>query len=108
MAKGTVFKFGMLALDILEGRNIGLDGVVAQQDNYTKSGFKLAYSNIRYEGYGGGIPPENADIVKLSALPFETIDSYDQPFFPANRSHFIKCWINQPDSHALEFRGHLT
>src|SRR5262245_53286325 len=29
------------------GRTIGLDGVVAQQDNYKKSGFKLAYANIR-------------------------------------------------------------
>jgi hypothetical protein len=57
---------------------------VTQQDNYKKSGFKLAYSNIRYEGHGGGTPPENAEIVKLSTLPFGTIDSYDQPFFPAN------------------------
>src|SRR5262249_27238723 len=31
----------------LGARNIGLDGVVAQQDNYRKSGFALAYRNIR-------------------------------------------------------------
>src|SRR5262245_8476420 len=31
-------------------RVIGLDGVVAQQRNYTKSGFKLAYANVRYGG----------------------------------------------------------
>ena len=34
-------------------RNIGLDGVVAQQDNYRKSGFKLAYRNIRFAGHAG-------------------------------------------------------
>ena len=31
-------------------RTIGLDGVVAQQDNYRKSGFALAYRNVRYGG----------------------------------------------------------
>jgi len=99
--KGYGIQIWKAGLKYLEGRNIGLDGVVAQQDNYKKSGFKLAYSNLRYEGHGGGNPPENEQIVKLSSLPFETIDSYGQPFFPANRSHFIKGWINQPDSHAL-------
>lgn len=28
-------------------RIVGLDGVVAQQDNYRKSGFSFAYANIR-------------------------------------------------------------
>jgi predicted GNAT family N-acyltransferase len=28
-------------------RVIGLDGVVAQQQNYRKSGFELAYANVR-------------------------------------------------------------
>jgi GNAT superfamily N-acetyltransferase len=31
-------------------RTVGLDGVVAQQENYRKSGFRLAYPNIRYGG----------------------------------------------------------
>src|ERR1044072_3671035 len=31
-------------------RVIGLDGVVAQQQNYRRSGFQLAYANIRYGG----------------------------------------------------------
>src|SRR5204862_390885 len=31
-------------------RVIGLDGVVAQQGNYRKSGFAYAYANIRYGG----------------------------------------------------------
>ena len=31
-------------------RVIGLDGVVAQQQNYQKSGFRLAYANVRYGG----------------------------------------------------------
>src|SRR6476660_3071341 len=31
-------------------RVIGLDGVVAQQQNYRLSGFALAYANVRYGG----------------------------------------------------------
>jgi ribosomal protein S18 acetylase RimI-like enzyme len=89
------------ALKYLEGRNIGLDGVVAQQDNYKKSGFTLAYRNIRYEGIGACPPPHGSEIVKLTTFPLETIISYDQPFFPDNRSNFIKSWINQPGCHSL-------
>ena len=99
--RGYGIQIWSAALKHLEGRNIGLDGVVAQQDNYKKSGFKLAYRNIRYEGISGGKPPCNAEIIKLSALPFETIESYDRPFFPEDRSPFIKSWINQPDCTAL-------
>ncbi len=42
-------------LAYLAGRNIGLDGVVAQQDNYRKSGFTFAYRNIRYRGTATGV-----------------------------------------------------
>ncbi len=99
--KGYGIQIWNAGLKYLKGRNIGLDGVVGQQANYKKSGFKLAYRNIRYEGVGGSNPPENAEIVKLYTLPFETIDSYDRPFFPANRSRFIKSWINQTGADAL-------
>lgn len=85
----------------LSGLNIGLDGVVDQQENYKKSGFKLAYRNIRYEGTGGGTVPDHPDIVELSSIPFDTLNSYDQPFFPADRAEFSKAWIGQSDSHAL-------
>ncbi|GLQ33571.1 GNAT family N-acetyltransferase [Litoribrevibacter albus] len=99
--KGYGIQIWNAALEYLKGANVALDGVVAQQENYKKSGFKLAYSNIRYEGLGGGNAPEEANIVELASLPFDTIETYDQPFFPAKRSNFLKGWINQPDSHAL-------
>jgi GNAT superfamily N-acetyltransferase len=100
--KGYGIQIWNAGLKYLEGRTIGLDGVVAQQDNYKNSGFKLAYRNIRYEGIGDCPPPgSDSEIVKLSTLPFETIDSYDRLFFPENRSTFIKSWINQPECHSL-------
>ncbi len=98
--KGYGIQIWNAGLKYLEGRNIGLDGVVAQQDNYKKSGFKLAYRNIRYEGVGG-CPPPDSEIVQLSTLPFETIDSYDRSFSPESRSEFIKAWIKQPECHSL-------
>lgn len=99
--QGYGIRIWRAALEYLEGLNIGLDGVVSQQENYKKSGFKPAYRNIRYEGVTGGNLHQSAEIVQLSKLPFDIIDSYDRPFFPSKRSQFIRSWINQPDSHAL-------
>ena len=85
----------------LAGRNVGLDGVPAQQDNYRKSGFALAWRNIRQEGVGGGEAPSDHRIVPLAALPFEIVHAYDQLFFPADRRAFLHCWIAQPGSTAI-------
>lgn len=92
-------------LTYLKGRTIGLDGVVAQQSNYAKSGFTLVYRNIRYQGTGGGYFPADSGIEQLSAIPFDEICSYDKLFFPDNRVEFLRCWINQPRSIALGIRG---
>ncbi|GAA3546080.1 GNAT family N-acetyltransferase [Zobellella aerophila] len=91
-------------LAYLGGRTIGLDGVVAQQDNYNKSGFSLAYRNVRYQGNGGGEYPDNLGIVPLAAVPFADICAYDTLFFPEARPQFLRCWINQPGSTALGIR----
>ena len=37
-------------LALLGDRTVGLDGVVAQQENYGRSGFRIAYRNIRMAG----------------------------------------------------------
>ena len=88
-------------LQYLNGCNIGLDGVVDQQPNYKKAGFKLAYRNIRFEGKAGGDFPQNSELKELSSLQFSKIEKYEQPFFPTNRSEFVECWINQPGSFAF-------
>jgi GNAT superfamily N-acetyltransferase len=91
-------------LEYLKGRTIGLDGVVAQQENYKKSGFTLAYQNVRYQGVGGGASPVNADIVPLAEIPFDELCAYDHPFFPDKRDQFLRCWICQPGGLALGIR----
>ncbi len=99
--KGYGIQVWNAGLKYLEGRNVALDGVIEQQDHYKASGFKWAYRNIRHEGRGGGNAPEHSGIVKLSTVPFETVDSYDRPLFPASRTRFLKSWIEQADSNAL-------
>lgn len=99
--KGYGFQIWKTGMEYLKGRNIGLDGVVDQQENYKKSGFTLAHRNVRYEGTGGNASYQNKNIVDLSSIPFEIIETYELPFFPENRSAFLKCWLNQPDSTAL-------
>ena len=99
--KGYGIQIWNEGLKYLSGRNIGLDGVVAQQENYKKSGFKLAYRNIRYEGVSGGATPADAAIIKISPAQLESVESYDLPFFPDDRARFLKSWLNQPGSVAL-------
>jgi len=88
-------------LEYLQGCNIGLDGVVAQQENYKKSGFKLAYRNIRYQGWGGSDAQATAEVVTLQSLPFNVVDAYERAFFPAERREFVRTWISPPGGHAL-------
>jgi GNAT superfamily N-acetyltransferase len=87
------------ALDHLGDRVIGLDGVVAQQENYRKSGFQLAFRNIRQRGMGGGAAPPG--LIELAAVPIEEILRYDKTAFPAPRAEFLKSWIGQPQAVAL-------
>ena len=78
---------------------VGLDGVVAQQENYKKSGFQLAYRNVRYRGVVAGKP--SARLVAADAVPFDRLLAHDREFFPAPRSDFLRGWIKPADGKAL-------
>jgi GNAT superfamily N-acetyltransferase len=78
-------------------RVIGLDGVVAQQQNYRKSGFALAYANIRYGGIVAAAPAAaRAGIVALGDVPFAMVTASDATVFPAPRPAFLRAWISAP------------
>ena len=76
-------------------RVIGLDGVVAQQENYKKSGFQLAYANIRY---GGTVvaPSAPPNVVALRDVPLALVEASDATVFPAPRANFLRAWIGTP------------
>jgi GNAT superfamily N-acetyltransferase len=76
-------------------RTVGLDGVVAQQENYKKSGFALAYPNIRYGGTVASLAPP-AGVVPLADLSFATVEADDATVFPAPRAAFLRAWIATP------------
>jgi hypothetical protein len=98
-------------------RVIGLDGVVAQQENYRKSGFKLAYANVRYGGtvaappaprvqatalcvalsrYASAAAAPPARVVPLSEVPVAAVEADDATVFPAPRTAFLRAWIGAP------------
>lgn len=99
--QGYGIKIWDAAIQYLKNQNIGLDGVVEQQDNYRKSGFKLAYSNIRYEGITQSLTAAFDGIVPLTPTLFEAVSNYDRLCFPEERSDFLRCWVQQPESYAL-------
>jgi hypothetical protein len=79
-------------------RVIGLDGVVAQQENYRKSGFALAYANVRYGGVVAARTIESplAGVVPLTEVPFAAVEADDATVFPAPRPAFLRAWIAAP------------
>jgi ribosomal protein S18 acetylase RimI-like enzyme len=85
----------------LSGRTIGLDGVVDQQENYKKSGFALAYRNIRYCGVTSPKDSPHPQVVPLSQFDLEEIAAYDRLFFPDSRTSFLEKWIGRPQNTAV-------
>jgi GNAT superfamily N-acetyltransferase len=93
----------------LAGRNIGLDGVLDQQENYQKSGFKLAYRNIRFEGRATGCADPVLGMTSASDVPFDLLEAYDRRFFPTSRAVFLRHWLKQSGARTLVFvtRGEI-
>ncbi|MGW6605203.1 GNAT family N-acetyltransferase [Streptomyces sp. NPDC055036] len=90
------------AMARLSGRNVGLDGVVDQQENYRRSGFRKAWNNVRYEGVPAAIGiPDDITLIDARKVSFDHIAAYDRRFFPAERDAFLASWIGLPDRTSL-------
>jgi hypothetical protein len=86
----------------LAGRNVALDGVVAQQANYRKSGFRNAWNNIRYEGPSfTAETPAGVHLVDARSIAFDRLAAYDRRFFPEPRDAFLALWISLPERAAM-------
>ena len=91
------------AIDYIKTQNIGLDGVVEQQENYKKSGFELAYNNARYYFNSKKFNQDDQNIVPANTISFDDLNQYDNQFFPVDRKKFLSHWIKQPESTALVY-----
>lgn len=77
----------------LGGRCIGLDGVPAQEDNYRRMGFAVAYRTLRFSGRA----PEAAPPAGTRIVPADPgVAAYDAAVFPAPREAFLSAWISGP------------
>jgi GNAT superfamily N-acetyltransferase len=80
-------------------RTIGLDGVVAQQENYRRAGFETAFRTIRY----GGVPrisqpsPASAAVFAVSPEKMTGLMRYDARIFPGHRYSFLSAWCGAPE-----------
>ncbi|MFY0615156.1 MAG: GNAT family N-acetyltransferase [Hyphomicrobiaceae bacterium] len=96
--QGYGWQIWQAGLRHLSNRVVGLDGVVAQQDNYRKSGFDPAGRNVRYTGALRDFAAQSS--IEVQSVAMETIDKvigYDRQFFPDDRKGFMRQWL-QPSS----------
>jgi len=94
--RGFGHRVWQAGMDFLGSRTVGLDGVVAQQANYARSGFVLAHRNVRFGGTPQIEAPQSACVQPVGPETVDAVLAYDRPFFPGPRESFLRCWL-RPD-----------
>ncbi|MGD9866190.1 MAG: GNAT family N-acetyltransferase, partial [Pseudodonghicola sp.] len=94
--QGHGLRLWQAALEHAGERTVGLDGVVSQQANYQRSGFDLAYRNIRFGGRPGRVDPVPGLELRPVTAPFEALERLDAQVFPAARGGFWADWLAAP------------
>ncbi|MBD9506279.1 GNAT family N-acetyltransferase [Ensifer sp. ENS10] len=95
--KGIGRQLWQQAMVVAGNRIVGLDGVVAQQENYRRSGFTYAHANIRYGGVIDVIEPPGADLLEVAPVHMSLLTEYDRRFVPARREAFLREWLKSSD-----------
>jgi ribosomal protein S18 acetylase RimI-like enzyme len=103
--RGYGLRLWQAALVRLRGHNVGLDGVLAQQSNYARSGFRLAYRSVRYRGRAapGAV---HASVGPAAEVAFEAVGDFDRQVFPERRDAFLRAWLTQPTAGAYVAQDH--
>ncbi|RZI78567.1 MAG: GNAT family N-acetyltransferase [Variovorax sp.] len=105
--KGIGLQLWTAGMARLKGHVVGLDGVPAQQANYRRSGFALAWQNVRFAGVTGP-PPQTrpAQIVPLHTVDIALLRADDRRVFPAARDAFLEHWTTMPGAVGLVWLEH--
>jgi len=88
----------------LAGRVVGLDGVVAQQAAYRRSGFALAWRNTRHGAADPrpvGVPADAPEVLAAAELGFDALAAFDAAHAGAPRPAFLRAWLTLPGHVAL-------
>ena len=101
--QGFGYRLWQAGMDYLEDRTVGLDGVVAQQDNYARSGFVLAHRNVRFGGSPQVEPPRDKRLRLVGPDLIAAVLAYDRLFFAAPREAFLRCWLRPEARTAIAF-----
>ena len=96
-------------MERLAERTIGLDGVPAQQANYSAMGFNTAYTTARWSGRSQTTHPQNLEgVVPFQAAMANAVEAFDRRFFPGPRKHFLDAWLLPPHrTFLVEIGGQL-
>jgi GNAT superfamily N-acetyltransferase len=92
--KGLGWQTWKAGLAYLGDRTIGLDGVVAQQANYARSGFSFAHRSIRFAGTARSTFKPRADVQQITPADIPDIIAFDAACYGASRPKFLGQWLN--------------
>ncbi|MGH8976555.1 MAG: GNAT family N-acetyltransferase [Acidimicrobiia bacterium] len=93
--EGLGVKLFDTALDAIDATTVGLDGVIAQEQNYAQSGFVTAHHNVRFGGTPDAPTPADHRVRALRTDDVEKLVAYerDARVFPAQRRRFLERWL---------------
>ena len=91
-------------LKYLDGRNVGIDGVLENVKIYERIGYVPYYHHRRFEFTAKKISSQNPLVIPFTEDALEAVVGYDQRCFPAVREKFLKSWLNQSPGKVLVYK----
>lgn len=96
--RGYGYALWKYVLEQHAGKCLALDGVVAQQANYARSGFTLAHRSLRWAGRAGQLEGGHPAFIRPEAA---LVEDLDESVSPASRPNYRRAWLAQPEARVL-------